>query len=221
MLQPTNYLVDTLLIKEAIDSINFSDFKTAINEPSGDFFYDPWIVKPEFKNTVWDKILNSLPEIKGEARIINLKPGTAYYCHADTDDRWHLNLQSEYAYICDLKETKMFPIESDGIWYTMDAGRLHTAANFGDKDRIQLVVRQLLLKNNLDNPLKVTIKIEEKTADYRYQFDQTVSSWLNRANKRSIISNFVFNNEEVTFNLEQDHLHELEAILPKAFKIVI
>lgn len=221
MLQPTIHIVDTSLIKEALLSTNFDEFKMTINEPSGDFFYDPWTIKSEFKNTIWDKILSSLPGPKGEARIINLKPGTSYYCHADADDRWHLNLQSEHTYLCDLEETKMFYVKTDGVWYTMDAGRLHTAANFGDKDRIQFVVRQLLIKNTLVTPIKASIEMNEKANDFRYQFDQTVSPWLNRANKRGIISNFMFQNNTVSFNIEKDNLHELEKILPKMFKLVI
>jgi len=221
MLTPTKYVVDLELIEQALRSINVDEFKSTINQPTGDFFYDSWEIKDEFKDTVWDKILNSLPGPKGEARIITIKPGNAYWCHADADDRWHLNLQSEYGYICDLQENKLHPLETNGIWYTMDAGRLHTASNFGSKDRVQLVVRQLLQNNQLINPLKVSITLKEKTVDFRYQFDQTISPWLNWANKNKIMSNFIFNNEEISFNLEKDFLSELESIIPKIFKLTI
>jgi hypothetical protein len=102
-----------------------------------------------------------LPFDKGEARIIILKPGTSYYCHADADDRWHLNLQSEFGFICDIDQSVMHKLSTDGNWYDMDAGRRHTAANFGHIDRIQLVVRQLLDRNVLVNPvdIKIVLKI--------------------------------------------------------------
>jgi len=221
MLSPTEHKVDFELIHQALELTNFDEFKSTINEPTGNFFYDPWVIKEEFKNTVWDKILESLPGPKGEARVITLKPGTAYWSHADADDRWHLNLQSEHGYICDLEEQKLHFLETNSIWYTMDAGRLHTAANFGSKDRVQLVVRQLLKNNQLVDPIKVSIVLKEKTFDFRYQFDQIISPWLNKANKNKIISDFVFNNEEVSFNLEKDFLSDLESVLPKIFKLIV
>lgn len=221
MLQLTDYSVDIALIKEALLSTNFDKFRITINEPSGDFFYDPWTIKSEFKNTFWDKMLNSLPNIKGEARIVNLKPGTSYYCHADADDRWHLNLQSEYSYLCDLKENKMFQLKTDGNWYSMDAGRLHTAANFGSVDRIQLVVRQLLKKNKLVDPVLVKIITKTKTVDFRYQFDNTISLWLNASNKKGIISDFKFVETKVSFKIERQSLESLTKIVPNIFEIII
>lgn len=221
MLFPTEHTVNFELIDQALNLTNFDEFKFTINQPTGNFFYDAWDIKPEFKGTVWDKILQTLPEPKGEARIITLKPGTNYYCHADADDRWHLNFQSEHGYICDLENKELHRLKTDGIWYSMDAGRLHTAANFGNKDRIQLVVRQLLKHNQLVDPIKVSIVLKEQVSDFRYQFDQTVSSWLNRANKNQIISDFVFSDNEVTFNLEKEYLLKLESIIPKIFKLVL
>lgn len=221
MLFPTAHTVDIELIDQALRLTNFDEFKLTINKPTGNFFYDPWDIKSEFKGTIWDRILQTLPEPKGEARIITLKPGTTYYCHADADDRWHLNLQSEHGYICDLENKELLKLNTDGIWYSMDAGRLHTAANFGNKDRIQLVVRQLLKRNQLIDPIKVSIVLKEQASDFRYQFDQTVSSWLNRANKNQIISDFVFSDNEIHFNLEKDYLLKLETVIPKIFKLVL
>lgn len=221
MLTPTEFTVDLNLIKESISNINFTDFKTALNAPTGNFFYDPWVIKPEFKNTILEKILDLLPFEKGEARIIILKPGTCYYSHADIDDRWHINLQSDYGYIVDLKNSSMFKIETDGIWYDMDAGDIHSAANFGNKDRIQIVVRHLLKKNNLTNPIKIIIRLKESTPDFRYQFDQVLSPWLNRANKKFILSDFNFLNTEVSFSLEESYLDDLKKITPQIFEIII
>lgn len=220
MIYPTEHTVRLELIKTAASQATFDNFKTVINEPTRDFFYDPWVIKPEFKGTVWEELLSCLPAHQGEARVISLKPGTSYYCHADADDRWHLNLQSEHGYLCDLENNTMYRLKPDGIWYSMDAGRLHTAANFGNKDRIQLVVRQLLIPNKIKNPVSIKIVLKKPAPDFRYQFDQTVSTWLNRANKRGIISNFVFADNEVKFDVDDQYLNNLQLSIPDIFEVI-
>ena len=221
MLFQTTQTVDLSIVKEAVDIASKEEFKITINQPTGDFFYDPWVIKPELKNTVWEKILNSLPIEHGEARIIILKPGTSYSCHADADDRWHLNLQSDRGYLIDLDDLKMYPLLSDGIWYHMDAGKLHTAANFGSIDRIQIVIRQLLRRNQLINSVPVKITIKSNAVDFRYQFDNTISPWLNRANKQGTINNFKFVDNEVTFNVENNLVTELIQIVPSIFEVIV
>jgi hypothetical protein len=220
MLQATPYQVDVNLLKQALSTFNNDQFKLSLNQPTGDFFYDPWVIKPKFKNTVWESILNSLPYDQGEARIITLKPGTAYSCHADADDRWHLNLQSEFGFICDLEDLKMHKLSTDGCWYSMDAGKKHTASNFGSIDRVQLVVRQLLSKNQLVDAVPVKIVMKVNSVDFRYQFDNTISSWLNTANKNSIINNFKFVNDTVSFNVERNNLESLKSVVPNIFEIL-
>ena len=220
MLRATNHSVDTALLEHALSTFNNNQFKLSLNMPSGRFFYDPWVIKPEFKNTVWEDILNSLPYNQGEARIITLKPGTSYCCHADADDRWHLNLQSEFGFICDLDLLEMHRLTTDGYWYDMDAGRRHTAANFGSIDRIQLVVRQLLKKNTLSDTVPIKIVTSIETVDFRYQFDNTISLWLNNANKKGIISQFEFVNGIVSLDIERSHLASLNAVVPAIFEVV-
>jgi len=220
MLQPTDHNVNINLLKDALLGIGSGQFKVSLNSPSGDFFYDPWVIKSEFKNTVWEDILKSLPYQHGEARIITLKPGTSYWCHADADDRWHLNIQSEFGVICDIDHNVMYQLSTDGIWYNMNAGRRHTAANFGSIDRIQLVVRQLLRKNTLVDPVPVKIITQTKPVDFRYQFDNSISPWLNTANKQGIISHFKFVNDEVAFNIERDSVESLNAVVPTIFKVI-
>jgi hypothetical protein len=221
MLSPTQYSISTVLLKKAADQLFHNEFKYTINQPTGNFFYDAWQIKSELKGTIWEDILNSLPFDQGEARVIVLKPGTSYYCHADADDRWHINLQSEYGYLCDIDNSVMHQLHTDGIWYNMDAGRKHTAANFGNIDRIQLVVRQLLKKNSLKNPICVKIILKIDAADFRYHFDNTVSPWLNRANKQGIIDNFKFINNQVSFDVEQDCLDSLKNVVPEIFEIIL
>jgi hypothetical protein len=114
----------------------------------------------------------------------------------------------------------MHLLTPDGIWYDMDAGRIHSAVNFGRCDRVQLVVRQLLKYNILKNSINIKIRIKETSPDYRYQFDRTISPWLNRANKKGTISNFKFLDTEVSFDIEVDELNSLKRVVPILFEIV-
>lgn len=220
MLISTKYKIDPSIFKEACNQLPSGEMKTTINQSTGDFFYDSWVLKDEYKNTVWQNIYNSLPEIKGEARIIILDPGQCYQSHADIDDRFHLNIQEEQGYLIDLENNILHRLLTDGIWYEMDAGRLHTATNFGRCARIQLVVRKLLNDVKLKDPISIKIISEGYQKDHaRFLFDNTVSAWLNRANKQGIIYGFKFSVNEVTFDIERSFLDDLNKILIDGFKI--
>ena len=221
MLTPTNYTVDTKLFQEACYSLPKSGMKTTINQPKGDFFYDPWIIKDEYKGTVWETLYNSLPVTKGEARIIILDPNQCYQIHADIDDRYHLNILGEECYLIDLVRESMHPLSQDGIWYDMDASFLHTAANFGRRARVQLVVRKLLKQNKLTDPVEVTLSTTiANPDDARFVFDSLLSPWFNEANKLGFINNFAHSPIGVKFNIEKDKLPSLKHILPDEFKIL-
>ena len=192
MLSPTNYTVNTSLFQEACSQLTTGNMKTTINQPTGNFFYDPWTLKDECKGTVWETLYNSLPASKGEARIIILDPAHCYQTHADIDDRYHLNILGESCYLIDLIREQLFLLEQDGIWYDMDAGFLHTATNFGRRARVQLVVRKLLRNNKLKNPIEVSLSTTiANTDDARFVFDNTLSPWFNEANKLGLINNFI------------------------------
>ena len=220
MLTKLNYTVPTDLLQEAINSLPSDDFRHTINEPTGNFFYDPWTVKKEFADTIWSELLSSLPIPVGEARVIILKPGTCYQSHADIDDRYHLNLSSHYAYLVDLDSEQMYQLKNNGAWYLMDAGCLHSATNFGVHNRVQLVVRKLLTKNILTNPVTVKLYCDTLSEDRsRFLFDESVSPWLNQANKNGLISSFTPTKKDVTLVIEQGSIDSLTKILPKEFKI--
>jgi hypothetical protein len=212
MLQRTDYSLKLPKI-----DIDFDNFKTSINQPSGNFFYDPWEIKPEHKGTIWEELLSSLPEIHGEARIIIMQPGTTYAAHSDIDNRWHLSLQGEQSYLIDLDKKVMHLLEQDGYWYYMDASKLHVASNFGSIPRVQLVVRELL--KSCEEPTTVEITIEPLTLqhDYRYKFDSIVSPWLNLANQNKMIKDFEVNGATVKFKTNELNLYNLK--LTKDFKI--
>lgn len=216
MIFNTPYTVDLDLIKEALTFIPTDD-RTTINRPVSNYFYDEWELKEEYTGTIWEKIYNSLPTRKGEARVITLDRGVNYYSHADIDDRWHLNIQGEKSYLIDLDNDVMHQIDPDGKWYTMDAGRIHVGANFGSIPRTQLVIRQLLTHNDLYDRVnvKVTIPIDRVDSDARYRFDWKLSPWLNIANKMALIDNFNFNGVNcVQFDVERKLLNKVYNLLP-------
>lgn len=224
MIFNTPYTVDLADIHEALNHIPTSD-RTTINRPKNSYFYDEWELKDEFKGTVWEKIYNSLPTKKGEARLITLDRGVNYYSHADIDDRWHLNICGEKSYLIDLNNDVMHLVEPDGKWYSMDAGRIHVGANFGSIPRTQLVVRQLLTHNDLYDRVKitVTISVDRVDSDARYRFDWKLSPWLNIANKMALIDNFNFNGVNcVEFEIERKLVDKIYEMLPdNDFNIVI
>jgi hypothetical protein len=221
MLSKTNYSVDVSLLQEPCFRSANEEMRTTINRPTGDFFYDPWILKDEYKGTAWETLYNSLPVSKGEARIIILKSNQCYQIHADIDDRYHLNILGEECYLIDLVREQMFPLKQDGIWYNMDAGFLHTATNFGRRARTQLVVRHLLRKNNLVEPIEVAVSTTISNADdARFIFDNTLSPWLNEANKLGFINNFSYSQVGVKFNIEKNKLDSLKHILSPEFVLL-
>jgi len=221
MLTPTHYTVDNQLILRALNNIPVDTFRFAINEPTGDFFYDPWALSNEFVDTAWGELYNSLSmSDKGEARIIKLNGGECYISHADIDDRYHLNLTGEKCYLINLNNESMHSLQCDGIWYTMDANPKHTACNFGNKIRYQLVIRKLLNKVLLEDPVIVTLVTEIDKDDARYMFDNTLSGMLNYANKHKLISDFKLLSNGVSFSIDKSIYQEILNILPKEFKIV-
>lgn len=220
MLTKSPYTVDVNTLETAVSQLPEIDYKITLNQPTGDFFYDSWSIKEEFQGTVWEEILNTLTAPFGEARLIALKYGNNYQSHADIDDRYHLTIQGNQSYLIDLDNRVMHQTVVDGCWYEMDAGRLHSAANFGETVRVQLVVRKLLVRNNLNNFKNIKIIcINEELA--RYNFDNSISPWLNRNNKKGLITDFVYNTTVVEFKAVAHILDSLKEILPKQFKLEI
>ncbi len=221
MLTKTNYTVDSHLIQDALDLLNTVDFKTTINKPTGSFFYDPWEIKDEFKNTAWQKILETILTPIGEARIIVLEPGKCYQAHADIDDRYHLNLSGDESYLIDLDCGKMHKLEADRLWYSMNAGQRHTAMNVGYCDRVQLVVRHLLNNPELKNGVPVKIEFKGTNADSaRFAFDHEVSPLINRFNKDGVMNSFEYASSFVKFNIAEEFKSVLEKTLSENFRIL-
>jgi len=218
MLIQTPYNINTALIDELLPDI-FDKGKTSINQRTGDFFYDPWTVKPEFVGTPWETILDSLPDSIGEARVIVMDSPSCYTQHADIDDRYHLTIVSDKDYLIDLDDHQMYPLKVDGIWYDMDAGKRHTAITVGQTQRVQLVVRHLLTRSNLKDAQTVTI--HTTGSQPRYVFDNNLSPWLNKANKKGIIANFKPEKDIVKFDIERSSLSDLLYYLPPEFGVEV
>ena len=219
MLVPTHYTISDDLLQEAFNSLPDIDSRLALNEPSGSFFTDHWVIKPEFKGTVWEQVLDSLEEPKGEARLIKMGPGECYPSHADIDDRWHLTITGNHSYLIDLDSTTMYPTDPNGQWYLMDAGSRHSAANFGSENRIQLVVRKLLPSGMINNPIDITLRLRVVNYDYRFVFDDIVSPWLNRAYKRGIVNRFNTDGQLVKITISKEYIKELAEAINEYFTI--
>lgn len=221
MLSKTKYSVPYEWVREATTALPLIDFRHTINQPTGDFFYSPWEVKPEYKGTEWEKILNSINEPIGEARLIKLQPGQCYRSHADIDNRFHLSLISDRSYLVDLDTDTLYPIKQDNNWYELNASVRHSAINFGSVDRIQLVVRKLLLKGNVVDPVSVTIQVKEHISNFRFVFDDVFSPWIGQQDKQRSIDNFKIESEtSVSFTTDRSLLPNLQAICPKEFEII-
>jgi hypothetical protein len=188
--------------------------RLTLNEPTGDFFYDRWNVKDEYLGTPIATLLDKLP-FCGEARIIKQESGTCYFAHSDIDDRYHVNISGDCAALIDIDSNMNYFLHPDGKVYLMDAGKTHSAANFGEHTRFQLVVRMLLRKNSLLDVEKVLIT--PGGTNPRFTFDKVMSPWLNWANKKSIINNFKQTQRGVTFEVERYYMDELKSIIPKEF----
>jgi hypothetical protein len=221
MIAQTNYLVNDKIKKELKSADIDVNFKLPLNEPTGDFFYDAWTIKEEYKGTVWDKLVSTLPSNIGEARLIKLEPGQAYRSHADMDDRYHFNIQGERSFVLYTDANLIYPQVESNYWFDMNAGELHSAVNTGRIDRIQLVVRKLLNQNILIDPVHITMTLTTFTPDYRYVFDEFYSPWHNAANKNGIVNSFVYNTNYVSFNIESSHLEEFKLIETSYFNLAV
>ncbi len=205
-------------IEEALYQLPRDDFRFTLNRPSGNFLYDPWIIKDEYRNTVWDTLLSTLPATIGEARVIILDGGQCYQSHGDIDNRYHLNLTGSLSYAVNLETNTIFEMLNDGYWYDFDAGLRHSAANFGRDFRAQLVVRKLLIKNTLTDPARLRIVSSLPVDDTRFIGENTVTPWLNRADKQGIITDLtIADTGIIEFLIEKDQVPNLTAILPRGF----
>ena len=184
--------------------------KNALNKPTGNFFYDPWELLPEYKDTAIEDLLKQLPD-HGEARVIVLKPGESYSAHADVDDRYHVTLDAEQSFLHDIENETMHATKPDDTVYLMNAGVLHSASNYGYKNRYQLVIRKRLQSNRMMNdPRQVVMTSNDPVYNLRYLFDISFSILLNRLAKEQSIDAFARINEHtIKFLCDGSKINEL------------
>jgi len=212
MLKHTQKRVKSELLAEASRQF-FEIGKHVLNVPTNKFFYDKWEMKQEYKNTVWELLLEPIKHLAGEARIVVLDSPSAYTRHADLDDRFHLNISGDHGYLLDLENYKIHPCVQDGIWYEMNAGICHSAISIGSQRRVQLVVRKLLQKNDLSDYTNISLSL--KHPNDRYHFDNVISPWLNTNHKDGTIANCSYKNSCFEFQISNKSLSEFEKLLTK------
>lgn len=221
MITQLKYQISEKIFRNLKNEIPEFEHRIDLNIPTGNFFYDKWEMSSQFKDTVWETVLECLPFPIGEARLMKLEPGSAYYSHADIDDRYHLNITGNRSFLVDLDNNILHPIENNGYWYEMNAGRRHSAVNFGNETRVQLVVRKLLQKNILTDAVPIKISLEYARHDYRYVFDDVYSPVINLFIKNGIITDFSIKNEEVYFSIEKSFIDDINNIVPEGFKVTV
>ena len=216
MIDNTEYFVNVGQVVTAAELCKDWSGKNVLNMPTGDFFYDAWKISPQYEGTIFEDLLSVLPDV-GEARIIRQECGTCYQAHSDIDDRYHLNLAGDHACLIDLDDGKTYDLNADGRYYLMNAGKTHSAANFGEQVRFQLVVRKLLKRADW---VDCNVEIIGGGDNPRFAFDKYISPLLNQCNKRDVMNNFTvtetgvkFTTNKVWANLFLDHL-------PVGFKII-
>lgn len=208
------------LIEQALKECPVSGQGTVLNEPTGDFFYDSWKIKDLYKGTLWEQVLDTLPYTIGQARIIKMEPGESYMAHADIDNRWHLNLTGEQAYLIDLDNQVMHECTRDNHWAYMDAGCIHAATNYGSIPRLQLVVREpLRCSRQPVNLVSISMEAAYEQHDFRYKFDKIFSPFLNKANQKYKLADFAHTTFSLSFKLERELLEEFKQLITPEFKI--
>jgi len=207
MLEKLDITVDSKILFDLVKHL--PEGKNVLNSPTGDFFYDPWKLMPEYQGTAIDELLQQLPD-HGEARVIVLKPGQSYSAHADIDDRYHVTLDAEQSYLHDIENEMMYATKPDNTVYSMNAGLLHSASNYGYKNRYQLVVRKRLQIRNLEDPVNIFMSVTNPVYNLRYLFDSSFSRLLNKLEKQNKLSKFVkVNDFNIKFSIEKSELNKL------------
>ena len=207
MLEKLDITVDSKILFDLVKHL--PEGKNALNEPTGDFFYDPWKLLPEYQGTALEELLKQLPD-HGEVRVIVLKPGESYCAHADIDDRYHVTLDAEQSYLHDIENEMMYATKSDDTVYLMNTGVLHTASNYGYKNRYQLVIRKRLQKRTLEDPINIFMSVKDPVYNLRYLFDSSFSRLLNKLEKQNKLSKFIkVNDTNIKFSVEKDSLNKL------------
>ena len=111
--------------------------------PEGTLEADYREITEPFIGTVVERLLLNLPFMFGRTRLMRMQPKSCLSVHADPTRRYHYAITTNPGcYIVGVNdETGTFHhIPADGQLYEMDAHKMHTAMNSGNRDRIHLVI---------------------------------------------------------------------------------
>lgn len=207
--------VDLDIIR-SIDVKSLQERRQTLNQPTGRFFHDPWVIKSEYKGTIWDEILSKAPNDIGEARIMRLVPGETYFAHADLDDRYHLSIYGNLDYLIDLENKEIIEVPEDGHFYYMDAGRIHSAVNWGSESRYHLVIRKLLLDFKIEESRRITLTPINPPIDFRFKFDNHISNHLNRMIKNKMITDVYLIDQSISFIIDSRNISLIKNLVIQA-----
>ena len=103
------------------------------------------------------------------------------------------------------------PLNLNNTVYLMNAGLLHSASNYGYKNRYQLVIRKRLQHNNMMNdPRQVMMTSKDPAYNLRYLFDSSFSILLNKMAKEKQIDSFArINDTTIKFLCEGSKINDL------------
>jgi len=213
MLKKTEYKFDLEPLKKLLESVKWDDRNRCnLNQATGHWLYDPYVICEEWKDTAFDSLLHSIPYPIGEARLMKLDSQKCYRAHSDADDRLHINITTnEYSYLINLEENIMHNLYDDGFLYYMDGSKMHTAVNFGPTPRIQLVIRLRLDRNENKNYDKVDLKFIDPPYNLRYLIDRKISPLINQYCKSGEIGFFdLVDSDTLYFEISADAIERIK-----------
>jgi hypothetical protein len=126
-------------------------------------------------------------------------------------------LTGDLAALIDLDDNQNYFLKRDYVVYLMDTSKTHSAANFGEYDRYQLVIRKLL-KRSTD--CDVVVEIYPAGENPRFKFDKYVSPILNKINKANGLTNFAILENGVRFSTTSNYFNLLKTQVPCEFKCI-
>jgi uncharacterized cupin superfamily protein len=186
-------LMDLLQVQRDLphDPHRTSTLAGPIAHRTGDAYYDEWLLDDRYRGTELGRLWDTLDR-PGQARVIMQPPGRAYMAHADVDDRYHINLTGSESYLIDLDQGRLHPCRADGRVYRFQASMAHTAANFGNEHRAQLVIKQRLAHNTLTDPVPTMVRLRNRR-DYhqgRYGYDLRMLAFIGSGSRLGVITAF-------------------------------
>lgn len=213
MIERTLLQFDIEPIIEQVKQLSMTSRSLVLNETKGNILSGDYTTKPEFVDTPLGYVLECMGDI-GEARLLRLDTQETYTAHTDPDDRYHLNIISnEHSYLIDLETNTMHSLPVDGYIYYMDTSVVHTAVNFGSRERIHLNVRARMPKCH-DNPRH--IKFVGGDFDWKYSLYYDLMKFLNLAVKMKDVTGLEkINDREILINCDDITLEQIRIIANK------